>query len=72
MPGSQFREDDYVRCPFYTKETPIEVRCVGYYGEHDTRSFRSKAEKEDHKEDFCCGNFYACVHYQELEERLYE
>lgn len=64
MTGSQFREDPFVLCPYYRKETPVEVRCVGYVGTHSTQVFRSKVEKEEWKYDFCCGNWQGCPHYQ--------
>ena len=66
---SSYKEDEYVLCPFYCKESPIEVKCLGIYGTHTITVFRSKREKNDHKYDFCCGNYAACVYYQTLEEQ---
>jgi len=68
MASTQYKEDEYVRCPFYTKESPIEIKCTGYYGMHSVEVFRDKKQKAEHKYDFCCGNYTACMLYQVREE----
>lgn len=67
MPGTRFKQDSYVRCPYYCKETQIEVKCMGMCGEHTVHTFKSIAEKQDFKEDFCTGCYYNCPCYIALE-----
>jgi len=62
-----YKEDSYVSCPYYRKESDIEVKCEGIVGTHTVSVFRSKKDKEEHKYDFCCGCFKACPISIELE-----
>ena len=63
-----YKEDDYVKCPFYRSETPIEIKCDGIIGCHTVSVFRTKNRKEEYKYDFCCGNYRACPIEQENEK----
>ena len=64
--SSRYREDVYVRCPYYRKEAPIEIRCQGIIGTHTINIFANKLKKEEHKDDFCCGLYMSCPLYQSL------
>ena len=64
-----YKEDEHVRCPYYKRESPTEVRCAGLSGRtQTTNTFRTKADKEDFKEDFCNGFYWNCSLYRALEE----
>lgn len=63
-----YREDSYVKCPFYKKESFTEIKCTGIIGTHTTSDFKNKAKKEEHKFDFCCGNYHGCPICQEIEK----
>ena len=65
MNSKTYREDNYVICPFYKKESSTEIKCTGIVGVHTTTDFNSKKAKEYHKEDFCCGNYNGCPICQE-------
>jgi len=61
MPNSNhYRQDAYVLCPYYCKEAPVEIKCLGICGSHTVNIFESRKAKVDFKEDFCCGNYKAC------------
>ena len=61
MPGkTKYRQDSYVRCPYYCKESPIDIKCVGICGSHTINEFSSGREKIAWKEDFCIGNYQGC------------
>lgn len=65
----RFKEDSYVRCPYYRKENSLEIRCASCIGgRNDTTWFRTVHSKDEYKEDFCVGNFYGCIKYQILAE----
>lgn len=68
MPGSQYRSDDHVKCPYYTKESPTDLRCSGIIAQHTTHDFRNKREKQEYKSDFCNGLYTSCIIYQILDE----
>ena len=63
----RLKEDVYVMCPFYHKDSPIEIRCDPLAGMLTTLMFHNKREKEEHMEDFCNGSYMACPLYQALE-----
>lgn len=67
MPGTRFKQDSYVECPYYCKETPIEIKCKGICGTHTLQIFRSKKEKDDFKDNFCCSCFKGCPCYIQLD-----
>ena len=50
---TDYREDAYVKCPYYCKERALDIRCKGMIGLHTTHDFASKADKEAYKRDFC-------------------
>lgn len=61
MPSSKhYKQDSYVVCPYYCKEAPVEIKCVGICGTHTLSIFANSKKKDDHKADFCCGNYHAC------------
>lgn len=64
----RYREDWRMKCPFYRKESPTEIKCAGIVGTHTTNTFRTKEEKREHKYDFCNGNFFACPLYQAIDD----
>ena len=61
-------EDAFVLCPYYRKEEPIEIKCMGLCGEHTVNVFKSSNDKNDFKEDFCCGLYQNCPLYRGLIE----
>lgn len=67
MSSTQYREDSYVKCPYYRKESPIEIKCVGICGDHTTNTFENKKAKQGYKEDFCRGYFWNCPLYIALD-----
>ena len=44
-----YTEDEFVLCPYYLREDPIQVKCVGICGTHTINVFGSSKEKEDFK-----------------------
>lgn len=66
--GSNYRQDSYVVCPYYCKESPIQIKCSGLCGRHTIQEFDSKKEKEAFKEDFCLGYYWNCPCYRGLIE----
>lgn len=64
----RYKEDAYVKCPCYHKESPTEIRCDGIVGVLNTASFRTRKEKEAHKYDFCDGLYKACPIYQTISD----
>lgn len=67
MSSTQYREDPYVECPYYRKESPAEIKCTGICGDHTTNTFANKKTKQGYKEEFCCGFFFNCPLYIALE-----
>ena len=63
MPGTRFKQDAYAKCPYYCKETPVEVMCVGICGDHTLHHFPSGAAKREFKADFCQGFYWNCPCY---------
>lgn len=61
-------EDVFVLCPYYTKEEPITIKCVGLCGSHTANIFENSQEKNEFKEDFCCGLYQNCPLYRGLIE----
>jgi len=68
MAGSQFFCDKYTKCPYYLKESPIDIRCEGIVSRSTTINFNTKAEKLDYKDDFCKGLYQSCIIFQTLAE----
>lgn len=69
MPNkTKYKEDPYVLCPFYRKETPIQVKCAGICGTHTINDFNSSKDKQFYKDDFCCGYYWNCPLYIALVE----
>lgn len=67
--GSRFKiEDDNVKCPFYMRESSIEVKCEGLCGTHTVSTFASKSDKEEYKDDFCIGYYWNCPLHLALKE----
>lgn len=65
MHVKSYKEDSYVECPFYINESPTEIKCEGIVGSHLVNVFKTREKKEEHKYDFCRGNYAACPIYQE-------
>lgn len=68
MSDTRFKEDEFVRCPYYCKESSTDIRCAGLLGMHTTHDFFNKKAKEEYKKDFCCSLYMSCMVYQMLEE----
>jgi len=68
MRKDHYKEDPFVLCPYYRKEAPIEIKCVGLCGSHTINIFESGAAKRDFKEDFCCAFYHNCPLYIGLVE----
>lgn len=66
--STHYKEDSYVRCPYYRKEAPVEIKCNGLCGTHTIQCFESRQEKEQYKDDFCIGFFWNCPCYIGLEQ----
>lgn len=70
MSGTKFKADEYVRCPYYCKESSIDIRCAGIIGIHTTSDFPSRKAKEEYKAEYCCtyGFYQGCPIYISLAE----
>lgn len=66
--GKHYREDEYVLCPYYRKESNFEVKCDGLCGSHTVNVFQTVAEKDYFKDDFCCGYYWNCPLNRALSE----
>ena len=64
--STQFHEDAYVKCPYYRKESTIDIKCAGICGSHTMQCFNSKKQKDIFKEDFCLGFYWNCPCYISL------
>ena len=68
MPNKHnYIHDAYVSCKYYTKENSTEIKCKGICGSHTVNVFKTKAEKEEFKSDFCKGLNTSCPLYISLE-----
>lgn len=56
--NNYYRENDEAKCPYYRKESPIEVKCLGICGTHSIQVFKNKKEKESYMYDFCCSDYW--------------
>lgn len=72
MYQKKFKEDKQVTCPYYHKEGAIEIICDGVVGCSTTSSFKTKADKEDFKYDFCKSCYQGCPICIELEKEIEE
>ncbi len=73
MPGiSKYTRDPSVVCPYYRKETAIEIKCKGLCGSHSINVYSSGDQKKDFKDDFCKGLYWNCPLYIALEADDYE
>lgn len=71
MPHTKhYKEDEYVPCPFYKNEGPIEIRCEGIVSAITSNIFSRRKEKEDFKQDYCIGLYRSCPLYQELDKNF--
>jgi hypothetical protein len=64
----KYKDDPYVMCPYYCKESAIEIRCMGIIGLHCTHDFKSAADKQEYKDDFCCGLYTSCPLFLDLQQ----
>lgn len=67
--GSRYKEDGEVKCPWYKKECSTEIKCEGLVSGHCTQTFRNARAKENHKYNFCLGNWGGCEHSHALEDK---
>ena len=68
MPNvNTFHRDESVACKYYRKESSIAIKCLGLCGTHTCNYFQNKADKTDHKFDFCKGCYWNCPLYIALE-----
>lgn len=67
MSSTHYKEDAYVKCPYYKKESSIEVKCEGICGTHTINFFESGKAKQDYKEDFCMELYWNCPLYRALD-----
>lgn len=69
MPGvTRFKQDPYVKCDYYCKETAIEIKCKGICGRHTVNVFESGQDKKDYKDDFCNGLYWNCPLHIAIEQ----
>lgn len=62
-----FVTDDEVLCPYYKLENQIKLKCYGICGANTIHTFASIKEKQDFKDDFCCGYYWNCPLYIALD-----
>jgi hypothetical protein len=65
---TQYKEDVYVKCPYYTKESAIAIKCDGVCGDHTINTYANEHDKNEYKEDFCRGFYWNCPLYITLKE----
>lgn len=59
-----------VKCPFYTSETRITLKCEGMFSCNCDFEFKTVEQKCQHKEKYCnTYNFNSCPHYRSLMEK---
>ena len=65
-----FKRDYDVVCPYYKKESGIDIKCEGCCGSSVTTTvnFLTKQEKQDYKYDFCKGLYQSCALFQLLDD----
>lgn len=66
--SSQFRQNEYVRCPYFRRESATEIRCCGLCGSVTTQTFENSKGKQDWCRDFCMDpkTYEGCPMYQAL------
>lgn len=76
---SRFEKNPYTVCPFFYRETATEIKCkdigdraggAGLIGEATVSCFATKADKDDHKADFCNGCCQGCEVYRAMEDMI--
>lgn len=66
--STRFKEDSYVKCPYYCKDDSIHIKCKGICGSHSIQEFLGgKAEKESFEDDFCRDMYWNCSQYRACE-----
>ena len=60
MPNVNTYQSRNVDCNYYRKESSIEIKCLGLCGTHTCNVFKTKADKESFKADFCNGFYWNC------------
>lgn len=63
-----YKKDSEVICPFYKKESGIDIKCEGLGCMTTTQNFLTKQDKLDYKYDFCKGLYQSCALYQALSD----
>jgi hypothetical protein len=64
----KYKEDEYVLCPYYRKESQIEIKCAGICGKSTANVYQSEKDKTDYKENFCSGFYWNCPLYRALDQ----
>ena len=66
--SSQFRQNDYARCPYFRRESATEIRCSGLCGSATTQTFENSQGKQEWCRDFCMDmkTYEGCPMYQAL------
>lgn len=72
MPNGSYIEDENVLCPFYMRESVLNVKCEGLCGQHTINAFASKKQKIEYKYDFCQSCYQGCPLYIALEKQYEE
>ena len=71
-----FYVDQYVACPFYSREESSvsrKIHCEGYQdGTHIHMCFDSKDLKRQHKKEFCKNRYQSCPIYPIIEKKYKE
>lgn len=76
---SRYNKNLYVKCPCFYRETSMEIKCkdigdkrggIGLAGESTVSCFGTKADKDNHKDDFCNGCYQGCEVYIALSDMI--
>jgi hypothetical protein len=65
----KYKEDEHVTCPFYKRESDIEIKCEGIVSDVLSNRFKTVQQKNDHKNTFCKEEYCACRLYESLMEK---
>ncbi len=65
----KYKEDEHVTCPFYKRESDVEIKCEGIVSDVLSNRFTTTQQKNCHKDTFCKGEYCACRLYETLMEK---
>lgn len=76
---SRFGKNQWTPCPFFYRETSTEIKCrdtgeraggAGLVGESTVTCFATKADKDEHKANFCNSMCQGCEIYHAFTDMI--